>query len=223
MLDKVWIPRTPQQWFWIVIASIMVPPIIVTRLFGGIDLIWWLILSGVPILVLVVLKRNRTHGLPGMGVVRADFTVPHAAFTPTAEGFIVEFSKMPLWLRRIMGRNIIFWFITSAYWVVKTALGIGTRVEVTKDKIKINSKTFERSSFTGFSIGKGLTTSSGEKLVVLNYGYGSRRFPFGGAWESDKANEVASALNNYLNATPSLEDEGQLRPEQLRTARPSEF
>jgi hypothetical protein len=247
MLDKIWLPRTPQHWFWTVLALIWIPPIAVSQLFGSIGFVWWLILSGLPILALLLLKRMRTHGLPGVGVVRADFTVPHTAFTPTADGFIVEFSKMPLWIRKFLASlsvptgqgqtavvgliqqlvglafSLVIWTIALVYWIAKTAIGIGTRIEVSRDKIKIDSKTFDRSAFGGFLIGKGFQASSGESLVVLNYQYGARSFPFGGAWEIDKANEVASALNTQLRLSPKAGDESQPAPEQLRSARPNEF
>ncbi len=71
------------------------------------------------------------------------------------------------------------------------------KIEVNKQFVIIEGKQLKREEFAGFIIARTYKTSS-MTFAELGYKEGFRTIAFGGAWNEEEANQVASALNNLL-------------------------
>lgn len=173
--------------------------------------------------------------------------VPHCRVTKTPEGFVISFNTLngsdvagvlgcggsallAIFGVYIIGRIGVYQYSSDSAWghvefVGLVAIGVmifmglrRTRVELTPRAIIIAGKILDREHFGNFFV-SGL---GGDELA---YQYGGRSFNFGGpwgGWHKREVAEVAVALNGLLRAT-AVASEHQPAPEQLRSARPTDF
>jgi len=228
----VWFPKSPLQWCLLVGAVVIVSILLFGTTRG---LIFSVVVLGIYRAVERAVERDQerkiSEALPSAGYATADYGVPHTRFLRTADGFTVQFSKMGIGWQKAIGSQtknplagLLVLIVYGVAWGIKTVIGIGTRIVVTKDAVIVDGKRMARGDFGGFSVKTTWKIPSREDtLVVLGYSFGHRGFAFGGAWKEAEGTEVASALNTHLRITPEAGDENQASPAQLRAARPTDF
>ena len=228
----VWFPKTPLQWCLLVVAIVIASILIFGTTRG---LIISVVALGIYRAVERAIERDQerkiSEALPSGGYAKADYGVPHTRFLRTPDGFTVQFSKMGIgWQKALASQTknplgaLLVLIVYGVVWVIKTVIGIGTRIVVTKDAVIVNGKRMSRQDFGHFNVKTTWKIPTREDtLVVLGYSFGHRGFEFGGAWKEAEGTEVASALNTHLGITPVAGDESQASPAQLRAARPTDF
>jgi len=198
-------------------------------------LVGGLIVIGIIAVFLYIASKGRSVRLTpktdAQGFAVANYDVPHCEFKRTADGFIIKFNKASLDLHQSMSKH---WSpanagqsaFGSAVVGVK-ALGSLTQkptvIEVTREVVTIDGKKMRRDDFGNFFVGSSLRGQHRSKTVaVLGYQFGNQSFEFGGAWDENEAEEVASALNTQLRRLLPI-DEAQVSPQALRDHRPQDF
>lgn len=160
------------------------------------------------------------------------YGVPHVQqFQRTEDGFIVGFSRTPMWLNRMAdasgasgGAAILMLPVLLIGLAIQAILRLrgGTTITVTPDNVVIDGKALSRSTFGSFHLG-GTWQINGLRIAVLGYTFGNKSFSFGGSWPEHEAYEVAAALNRHLKQTPTVRGEQRASTEQLRSTRPTDF
>jgi TPR repeat protein len=179
--------------------------------------------------------QRQSHTTPD-GFVRAEYGVPHCKYETTPEGFKITYNKMSFDLiktyEEAMAKgNLIGMLLGLVLILIAGIVNLfnPTVIEVNKEAVIIKGKRYNRRDFSGFNVEKSVNVprsgwSRDGVIATLGYTYGVRSFGIGGAWDHSQAQEVASALNQLLQATPMVGDEYQPSPEQLReAARPTDF
>lgn len=98
-------------------------------------------------------------------------------------------------------------------------------VEITSGAVIVNGRSYYR-GVDGFKAFAPMLPGSGKYeayQVTLQFTYGHARYRLPGAWLQGQAEEIASALNHYLNRVPVGAQGSQPNPGNLRGARPITF
>lgn len=173
-------------------------------------------------------------GKNSSGMAEADYSIPHCNHTKTDDGFIVKFTRQPVWLDNIdpANRPLLLAFIFVVPFLIGLPLFIlksifkPTRIEVTREAVLVDGKKYNRADFGPFFVSrtKNIHRDLKNQYSIIAYNYGRKKTEMSYLWKESEALEFLNALNHDIRSVPLAGDQHQPSPDQLRqAARPADF